>query len=76
MPSRTYTVGHTKAFIYPVIDLGVGGGQSAPAQGRFEPPTCRSTVEHDNHQTMMTMMNYTPGPQWGDLLPIGGDCLW
>ena len=23
-------------------------GESGPAQGRFEPPTCRSTVEHAN----------------------------
>ena len=31
-----------------------GGSQSASAQGRFEPPTCWSTVEYANHQTTMT----------------------
>ena len=44
-----------------------GESQSALAQGRFEPPTCQSTAEHANHQTMMTApsrrINYcTPGP--------------
>ena len=34
-----------------------GRGQSAPAQDRFEPLTCRSTVEHANHRTT--------GPQVG-----------
>ena len=29
----------------------LGGSQSVPAQGRLEPLTCRSTVEHTNHQT-------------------------
>ena len=47
--------------------------QSAPAQFRFERPTCRSTVEHANHQTTPSRrINYTPDPQKGDLLPIGG----
>ena len=56
MPSRTDTVGHTKAFDYPVMDhrLGGGGSQSASARGRFELPTYRSTVEHTNHQTTMS----------------------
>ena len=39
-----------------------GGGQSAPVQGRFKPPTCRSIVEHANHQTTMTA-------------PIGGSII-
>ena len=43
--------------------------QSAPAQGRFEPRSCWSTVEHANHQTTMTALSqritYTPGAQRG-----------
>ena len=66
MPSCTDTVGHAKAYIYPVMDHW-GESQSALAKGRFEPPTCRSTVEHANHQTRITTpsrrINYTPGPQ-------------
>ena len=43
-----------------------GGSQSAPAQGRFEPPTCRSTVEHANHQTTMTASSQRiPGSSTG-----------
>ena len=61
------TDGHTKAFICPVMDY--WESQIAPAQGRFEPPTCPSTVEHANHQTMMTApsrrISYTLGPQRG-----------
>ena len=42
----------------------------------FEPPNCQSTVEHANHQTTMTApsrrINFTPGSQRGDLLPIKG----
>ena len=50
MPSPTDKAGHTKAFIYPVMDhWGGGGSQRAPEQGKFEPPTCRFTVEHANH---------------------------
>ena len=59
-----------------------GESQSASAQGRFERPTCRSTLEHAHHQTTMTAhqrplrslrIHYTPGPQrGGHLLPIGG----
>ena len=49
-----------------------GGGQSAPAQGRFEPPTCRCT----RHQTTMTSpsqkINYTLDPQRGHLLLLVG----
>ena len=41
---------YTKAFIYPVIDQ-CGESQSALAQGSFELPTFRSTVEHTKHQT-------------------------
>ena len=51
IPSRTDTAGHTKAFIYLVIDHW-GESQSALAYGR--PPTCWSTVEHAIHQTAMT----------------------
>ena len=75
MPNRTDTTGHSKAFICSHGPL--GGSQSAPAQGRFEPPTCQSTVEHTNHQTTMTApsrrIDYTSGPQkgGGGLLPIG-----
>ena len=43
---------HTTAFIYLVMDH--WGKSKAPAQGRFELPTCRSTVEHANHQTTPT----------------------
>ena len=75
MPSHTDTAGHTKALIYPVMDHR-GGSQSALARGRFEPPTCRSTVEHANHQTTMTTpsrrISDIPGPQGGGLLLIGG----
>ena len=70
LPNRTIdTAVHTKAFIYPVLDnwwdAQLGETQSAPAQGRFEPPTCQSTVEHANHQTTSQRINYTPGPQQG-----------
>ena len=74
-PSCTDTAGHTMSFDYPVMD-DWGESQSTPAQGRFETPTCRSTVEHAIHQTAITApsqrINYTAGPQRGDLLPIGG----
>ena len=67
MPNRTESTGHSKAFICSHGPL--GGSQSGPAQGRFEPPTCRSTVEHTNHQTTMTApsrrIDYTSGPQKG-----------
>ena len=60
MPSRTDTAGNTKAFIYPVMDHWGEGSQSAPAQGRFEPPSGRIKIY--------------PGPSTGvgELLPIGG----
>ena len=71
----TLLAGHTNAFILPVMDYW-GGSQSALVQGGFEPPARRSTLEHANHQTTMTApshrINYTPGPQRGDLLPIWG----
>ena len=74
IPSHTDTAGHTKAITYSVTDHW-GGSQSAPAQGRFEPPTCRSTVEHANHQTTMTpQVGGSIIPRvlnGGDLLPIG-----
>ena len=57
MPSRTDTAAHTKAFAplhIPYTHAPLGERQSAPARGIFEPPTCRSTVEHTNHQTTMT----------------------
>ena len=57
LPSHTDTAGHTKAFIYPVMDH-CGESQSAPTQGRFEPPTCRSTVEHAIHQTTMIVCHH------------------
>ena len=42
----------------------------------FEQPTCRSTVEHANHQTTTAVpsrrIKHTPGLQWGDLLPNRG----
>ena len=53
MPSHTDMARHTKAFIYLVMDHW-GESQSALAQGRFEPPTYRSTVEHAIHQTTIT----------------------
>ena len=53
MPSRIDTAGQTKAFDCPVMDHW-GESQSALARGRFELPTCRSTVEHANHQTTTT----------------------
>ena len=54
----------------------VGGrGQTAPTRGRYEPLTCQSPVGHTDHQTTMTAtsrrINYTPGPQRRDILPIG-----
>ena len=73
MSNRTDTAEHTKAFIYPVMDAR-GGGQRAPAQGRFE----RSTVEHANHQTRWLPQvrgSIYSGPQQGGLLPIGGYAL-
>ena len=53
--------------LFPQSWTSGGESQSALAQGRFEPPTCQSTAEHANHQTMMTApsrrINYcTPGP--------------
>ena len=39
------------------------GSQSSLAQGRFVPPTCRSTVEHANHQTTW------PSQVWGSIIP-------
>ena len=39
-PVWLYTAGHTKAFIYPVMNHW-GESQSAPEQGRFEPTTCQ-----------------------------------
>ena len=75
MSSRTETAGHIKAFIYPVMNRPLGESQSTPVLGRFEQPTCRSTVEHANHQTTMTTpsqsINYTPGPQ-----PVGGSSAY
>ena len=53
MPSCTDTTGHTKAFIYPVMD-NWGESHSALARGRFDPMTCLATVNHDNHQTTTT----------------------
>ena len=67
MPSRTDMAGHTKAFIYSVMDQW-GQGQSAPAQGRFEPLTCWSAVEHETHQTITALLVYwglTPHQQPG-----------
>ena len=65
MPSRTDTAGHTKAFIYPVMDHW-GESRSALAQGRFELLTCRSTVKHTNHQTTPSWrISYTLGPLRG-----------
>ena len=54
-------------------------GQSALAQCRPEPQTCRSTIEHANHQTTMTRpslrINYTPGSQLGGgILGCGDVC--
>ena len=68
MPGRTDRVGHTKSFIYPVMDHW-GKSQNSPAQGRFELSTCQSTVEHANHHTTMTApsqrIGYTPNPERG-----------
>ena len=61
MLSRTDTAGHSKAFDYPVMGYW-GGSQSTPAQGRFEPLPCRSTVEHTNHQTTMRESQLLPTP--------------
>ena len=77
-----YSISGTGSFICPVaqtrLDIprpvftqswstGGGGSQSAPAKGRFEPLTCRSTDKHANHQTMMTApsrrIKYKLGPQ-------------
>ena len=70
MPSRTCRHGWTSQRLYLPSLGAVGESQSAPAQSRFEPPTCRSIVEHAKHQTMPTDWRinknyYTPGPQWG-----------
>ena len=54
MLSRTDTAEWTHQFFYPFMDHWGGGSQSAPAQGSFETPTCRSTVEHANHETTTT----------------------
>ena len=75
MLSRTDTTGPTNFLkFYPVMDHW-GESESALARGIFEPPTYRSTVNQANHQTTMTApsqkINYTPGPQRGDLLSIG-----
>ena len=63
---------YTKAFIYPVMDHW-GESRSAPARGRVEPPTRRSTVEHANHQTRMTIpsrkINWAKVREYGKLDP-------
>ena len=58
-----------KAYIYPVMDHCWEESRRAPAQGRFESPTCRSTVEHANHQTTI---KYTPGVPIGTKRWVGG----
>ena len=58
MPRYRDTAGHTKAFIYPAMDDGEGS-QSAPAQGRFEPLTCRS------HSRTRHPLDHNDGPKSG-----------
>ena len=69
------TAGHTKASFTQSWTTG-WTSQSAPAHGRFKPPTCWSTVEHANHQTPMAIpsrrINYTLGPQRGIFFLLGG----
>ena len=79
-----FSTSGTRSFICPVsqsrLDMptpllshgSLGESQSAPAQGRFETPTCHSTVEHASPQTTMTVPRITPGPERRDLFPIGG----
>ena len=54
MPSRIDTVGHTKAFDYPVMDRG-GGGEVKLL--RHKADSNRSTVEHAIHQTTYYIWN-------------------
>ena len=75
-PRQSHRHGWTYQGLYLPNSWTTGGKcQSALAQGRFEPPTCRSTVEHAIHQTTMTAQSRsinTPGLQrgGGGLLPI------
>ena len=59
--SRICPVAQTRwtyqGFWFPIHGPLGGESQSAPAQGRFEALTCRSTVEHANHQTTMTALD-------------------
>ena len=64
-------VGHAKAFIYPVMGHW-GESQSAPVQGRLEPPTCRSIVQHANHQTTMTAQSQRINNTPRGILNLGG----
>ena len=53
-----YPVAHTRLDIpRPLFTHSwtTGGKSRCSRQGGFEPPTCRSTVEHANHQTTMTV---------------------
>ena len=57
-----------------------GGGQSVPAQGKFELPTCWSTVELANHQTtvntmIMGQIHDASGIQRGRFQPAGQICM-
>ena len=49
-----------------------GESQSAPVQGRLEPPTCRSIVQHANHQTTMTAQSQRINNTPRGILNLGG----
>ena len=83
-PSPFYSISGTGSFICPVAQTQLDIPRALITQswatigersifGKLDPPTCRSTVEHANHQTTMTApkrrISYTPGPQRGDLIP-------
>ena len=70
MPSHTDTAGHTKAFIYPVMDQ--WGSHSALAEADLN--TLRPVGPKSNGAVIPSWrIKYTSGPQQDrDLLPIGG----
>ena len=79
MPSRTYTAGHTKAFIYPVMDKWgnvkvlrhKADSNRRPVGPQSNTPTTRPRDEGPNSEDQL----YTPGPQWEIFSLMGGSSV-
>ena len=70
MPSRTDTAGHTKAFIYPVMDhWGGGPRQILTADLSVHSRACQPP-DHDNSKSGGSIIPW--GPQRGGGFPLGG----